>query len=241
LTAPELQQLIDCPVDWYGKTVDGDFTLCMRAIWYLTVREHEVDQESNWLSSFDYELRKIEPPLVEDDDWRPDLANVREWIDRARADYLEFVAPFVNLYAADRTEYPKHYAAHGASDKRLRRDSRTGTSLLSPSFGPDVQLSMAWAVLASALEDDDRLMYLGRDEELDELRRLRDILSTGTIRIFVEVLGRQTGYAYGEPTNFACFEFDLSTPVLHVYPVSRSEHEASQGLRAFVVGKDYIY
>ena len=223
----EIRELIDCPIDWYSLTCESEFGILMRGLWFTTICEHQVDHESSYLDGTTYEFSDLEAQLADDDDLAPDLANIRSWIQHAREEYLSFARRFTELRAATQDDYAKHYPLPGATAEQARKASVAGVGILAPTFDAGSQLFAGWQVLTEVASLEADFYSLGF-EQLEIAQGLRAIFEAPGLKVHAR-MPFETGFAFGASTRFACFDYDFSTPILHVYPVSSQEFEDCDG------------
>lgn len=213
---------LTCPIDWEGITSGYNPGLVTELWWFWKdiAKKYDVDdetrhvhnmyyQESDPDADFDPEIDINDEHSTGDDleTLRAELRNIAGgpveggWIELARKEYKQLVDPLVRLKIADDNVYKKHYLpANILTEQRLKL-SKQGTSFLYAETEPLLERIMWWTL------DDGNW---------------RRILFDGQRFLYAEC-PNAVGATKGLETRFLKFDFDISTPQAHAYPIAESE------------------
>ena len=225
----KLAELIACPVNWAAICLDDDFATWLRYMWFKVIQQHKIDSEQLLLSS---------------DDWRPDevfildiyddsaivwpIEQVESWIGPARREYEQRCGRFRRLVVASRKVYPKHLPPPDFTDAQVAQESiRTGDSQLYPRISEDLQRRFLWTALSKIWMERVEQYRDDRDLLVDSSRVVEQFDITfplATTRTPVET-DNPVGCVLGQPSRFLVVEVNFSTPLAHIYPISRTEVE----------------
>lgn len=218
----QIWNVVKCPIDWEMITNGEAPGLVTELNWFWknVTKNYEVDNECRHVyvlyydplddeCSLDYDI-DIENPDADGDDpdvLRSELKNIiggpleSGWVKAARDEYEAKVGALSRLKVADDSVQSKHFLpANVPLEERLKR-SKTGASILHPEIEPKLQ-----EIMWSCLDD----YYWKR------------IALEGAKYLYVEYPWA-VGVSRGVETKFLKFDFDLSTPVVHAYPIPKSE------------------
>lgn len=227
----DLWELLKCPTDWEKVCPETELCFWLRFAWYLQIKDHEVDRESSLLDPDEIEPSDMWFALLAENEARSTLVNAKSWHRQASENYKLFTRKLWRLAIATSSDYEKHYAPPGSRDPDVADlSNRRGESILYPRLTPTVQIALAWRALSEYVFES-MTSEKSRSEFFHSPDDARKILSNifGGHQLTIHArLYKPVGCTNGIPTKFICIDFDLSTPLAHMYPESEQEFNAAQ-------------
>jgi len=231
LLIQQIRDAVKCPIDWELITIGKAPGLVTELSWFWSdlTKKYERDNECRHVFvQYDdpddidcFRDPDIDDPDAEGDNpkiLREELRNIvglaledgsaleNGWIKAARKEYEEKLGALSRIKVADASVQRKHFRPANVSTEQRLKKSKDGASILSPQIESRLE-EIVWACI-----DDNNWKRIA----LEHFKYL-----------YVEYPS-VVGASRGRATNFLKFDFDLSTPVVHAYPILRSEIPAGE-------------
>lgn len=226
----KLSSLIVCPTDW--DAICSNDTVCywMRFAWYLTIRNNQVDREASLIGYDHCGLNVLHFDLLDEQEVSSTVHNIERWHAAAITDYKNKTRRLEQLRVLASEDYDKHYTAGQLTDAEVALLSqRRGEGVLFPRVSEVEQMQLSWEVLGKHLE-----VELSEETCMEHYFApafASGVLSTLIFNPHTLVLGAKlsqtVGCTRGQPSEFAAFKFDFSTPTVHVHPINEAEFQTT--------------
>lgn len=210
----DLKKLLECPVDWGNefpcKHLDDstieNFSNHMSMFWKTICEKYQVDMEANYINTDEILLDgDLHLEIFGDDEdfIRGECMNIRSWIDGATKEFIDKARRFRDLRMASPQDHGKHYPKAFMNDKQIKEFTKQKRiSLFYKQISFEWLERVVWAIIV--------------DEE-----KWQEMMYVYKCKFFVDCMC-VIGCSAGKEASNICFDFDLSTPIVHAYPVLKN-------------------
>ena len=223
-----IKELVKNPAMELEEKFSPNFWPILEDLWRCTFSEHEVDLESEYIEwdlmgQLDYQLE------IDDlEDLIPVKINLESKVFAATLSYRSKVQRLSNLRVAQKSDYKKHFplsyqneneiAAASKQEEISKFNLRIDKIISERDILPDI-----WDLLANYLVNSSEC-FERRGNHGPEiwLSNWNELMEKKVLRIVNDCMV-DIGYVEGKATQLMLFEFDFSTPICHMYPISDME------------------